>query len=65
MGAWSVPRTHREDAELLFRRAVVHRHRGESTEEEACWRTILDPSRPEHFASVDMGIDGHLTRRDP
>ena len=30
-----------DDAELLFRRAVVHRHRGETTEAESCWRRIL------------------------
>ena len=30
-----------EDAELLFRKAVVHRHRGESAEAERCWRRIL------------------------
>ena len=53
-----------EDAELLFRKAVVHRHRGEPAEAEACWRTILGLTRPEQFASVDMGIYGHLTRRN-
>ena len=30
------------DAELWFRKAVVHRHRGESGEAEECWRRILD-----------------------
>ena len=29
-----------------------------------CWRTILGLARPEQFASVDMGIYGHLTRRN-
>ena len=53
-----------EDAELLFRRAVIHRHRGESRDAEVCWRTILTLRRPEKFASVDMGIYGHLTRRN-
>jgi hypothetical protein len=53
-----------EDAELLFRKAVVHRNRGEPAEAEACWRTILTLRRPERFASVDMGIYGHLTRRN-
>ena len=53
-----------EDAELLFRKAVLHRHRGEPGEAEACWRTILKLARPERFASVDMGIYGHLTRRN-
>jgi glycosyltransferase involved in cell wall biosynthesis len=53
-----------EDAELWFRKAVVHRQQGESAEAEACWRRILELTRPERFASVDMGIYGHLTRRN-
>ncbi|GIW88242.1 MAG: hypothetical protein KatS3mg108_2566 [Isosphaeraceae bacterium] len=52
------------DAELWFRRAVAHRGRGEPAEAEACWRRVLTLSRPEVFASVDMGIYGHLTRRN-
>ncbi len=53
-----------EDAEVWFRKAVVHRRRGESSEAEACWRKILELKRPDSFASVDMGIYGHLTRRN-
>ncbi len=53
-----------EDAELLFRKAVIHRHRGEPEEAGRCWRRILQLKRPERFASVDMGIYGHLTRRN-
>jgi tetratricopeptide (TPR) repeat protein len=53
-----------EDAELLFRKAIVHRHRGERDEAERCWRTILGLRRPEKFASVEMGIYGHRTRRN-
>ena len=53
-----------DNAELWFRKAVVHRLRGESADAAACWRTILGLSRPERFASVDMGIYGHLTRRN-
>ena len=30
-----------EDAELLFRKAVIHRHRGEPADAARCWRTIL------------------------
>jgi tetratricopeptide (TPR) repeat protein len=52
------------DAELLFRRAVIHRHLGESTQAEACWRRVLTLRRPEQFSSVDQGIYGHLTRRN-
>ena len=53
-----------EDAELWFRKAVVHRHRGESSEAEQCWRRILDLKRPDQFCSFDQGIYGHLTRRN-
>ena len=53
-----------EDAELWFRKAVVHRHSGEPAEAEQCWRRILTLSRPEKFASLDQGIYGHLTRRN-
>jgi tetratricopeptide (TPR) repeat protein len=53
-----------EDAELWFRKAVVHRHRGESSEAEGCWRRILTLKRPNQFCSIDQGIYGHLTRRN-
>ena len=53
-----------EDAELWFRKAVVHRHRGESSEAESCWRRILTLTRPNEFCSIDQGIYGHLTRRN-
>jgi glycosyltransferase involved in cell wall biosynthesis len=53
-----------KDAELLFRKAVVHRQRGESAEAEASWQRILGLVRPQQFASLDMGIYGHLTRRN-
>ena len=53
-----------EDAELWFRKAVVHRHSGEPVEAETCWRRILTLSRPQKFASMDQGIFGHLTRRN-
>jgi tetratricopeptide (TPR) repeat protein len=53
-----------DDAELLFRRAVVHRFRGETAEAASSWRRILTLRRPEQFCSVDQGIYGHLTRRN-
>ncbi len=53
-----------QDAELLFRKAVIHRNRGESAEAEQSWRRILGLRRPDEFASLDMGIYGHLTRRN-
>src|SRR5204863_2437115 len=37
---------------------------GESAQAEASWRRILGLGRPERFASLDMGIYGHLTRRN-
>jgi hypothetical protein len=55
---------HPEDAELLFRMAVVHRHRGEPSRAESCWRRILTVQRPEAYRSVDEGISGHLARRN-
>ena len=42
----------------------MHRHRGESSEAEKCWRLILTLKRPDQFCSVDQGIYGHLTRRN-
>jgi len=53
-----------DDAELLFREAVVRRQIGDNDGAERCWRRILTPRRPEQFASVDQGIYGHLTRRN-
>ena len=41
-----------DDAELWFRKAVLHRHRGEPAD----LRRILTLHRPEKFASVDQGI---------
>ena len=35
-----------EDAELWFRKAVLHRYRGESSEAEISWRRILTLHRP-------------------
>jgi hypothetical protein len=43
---------------------VVHRHRGESSRAEACWRWIFTLRRPEQCCSVDQGIYGHWTRRN-
>jgi tetratricopeptide (TPR) repeat protein len=53
-----------DDAELLFRKGVLHRLRGEPAEAEQCWRRVLTLRRPERFASVDAGIHGHVTRRN-
>jgi tetratricopeptide (TPR) repeat protein len=53
-----------DDAELLFREAVVRRHAGDVAGARRCWERILTLRRPEQFASVDQGIYGHLTRRN-
>jgi len=53
-----------DDAELWFRKGMVHRNRGESREAEGCWRRILTLHRPDQFCSVDQGIYGHRTRRN-
>jgi glycosyltransferase involved in cell wall biosynthesis len=53
-----------DDAELLFRTAVLHRHGGDARRAEACWRKVLTLRRPERFSSVDVGIYGHLSRRN-
>jgi hypothetical protein len=53
-----------DDAELLFRKGVLHRLRGEPHEAGTCWRRILTVRRPERFGSVDAGIFGHVTRRN-
>jgi tetratricopeptide (TPR) repeat protein len=53
-----------DDAELLFRKAVVHRTAGHPAEAEGCWKRILTLRRPDQFCSVDQGIYGHLTLRN-
>ncbi len=53
-----------DDAELHFRKAVLHRKAGQPAEAEACWRRILTLKRPDRFCSVDQGIYGHLTLRN-
>jgi glycosyltransferase involved in cell wall biosynthesis len=53
-----------EDAELWFRKGMIHRQRGESAEAETSWRRILRLHRPNQFCSVDQGIFGHVTRRN-
>jgi tetratricopeptide (TPR) repeat protein len=53
-----------DDAELHFRKAVLHRKAGQPAEVEACWRRILTLKRPDQFCSVDQGIYGHLTLRN-
>ncbi len=53
-----------DDAELHFRKAVLHRKAGQPAEAEACWRRTLTLKRPDQFCSVDQEIYGHLTLRN-
>jgi tetratricopeptide (TPR) repeat protein len=53
-----------DDAELHFRKAVLHCKAGQPDEAEAWWRRILTLKRPDRFCSVDQGIYGHLTLRN-
>jgi glycosyltransferase involved in cell wall biosynthesis len=53
-----------DDAELLFREAMVRRRIGDDEGAERSWRKILTLRRPDEFASVEQGIYGHLTRRN-
>ena len=53
-----------DDAELWFRKAVVLRTTGGLEAARACWEHVLTLRRPEKFSSVDVGIYGHLTRRN-
>jgi tetratricopeptide (TPR) repeat protein len=50
--------------ELLFREAVIRRNAGDPSGAESCWRRVLTLKKPERFSSVDMGIYGHITRRN-
>ncbi len=53
-----------DDAELLFRRGVILRHRGDPAGAAASWRRVLTLKPPERFSSVDVGIYGHVTQRN-
>ena len=53
-----------DDAALWFRKAVVLRTTGGLEAAQACWEHVLTLRRPEKFSSVDVGIYGHLTRRN-
>src|SRR5271166_4094110 len=53
-----------DDAELHFRKVVLHCKAGQPAEAEACWRRILTLKRPDQFCSVDQGIYGHLALRN-
>ena len=51
------------DAEIQFRKAVLHRKAGQPAEAEACWWRILTLKRPDTLCRVDWDLYGHLTLR--
>ncbi len=53
-----------DNAELHFRKAVLHRKAGQPAEAEARWRRVLTLKRPDQFCTVDQIIYGHLTLRN-
>jgi glycosyltransferase involved in cell wall biosynthesis len=53
-----------DDGELLFRKAIAHRYRGETPDAEACWSRILGLERPKTLYNIEPGIFGHLTRHN-
>ena len=53
-----------DDAEIHFRKAILHRKAGQPAEAEGCRRRILALKRPDRFCAVDQGIYGHLTLRN-
>ncbi len=53
-----------DDAELLFREAVIRRNNNDPAGAERCWRRVLTLRRSDQFSSLDQGIYGHLTRRN-
>ena len=53
-----------DDAEIHYRKAVLHRKSSQPAEAEACWRRILTFKRPDQLCSLDQGIYGHLTLRN-
>src|SRR5205823_5003050 len=53
-----------DDVELAFQEGAVRRYLGDREGAEACWRQVLTMPAAEYFASVHMGLRGHLTRHN-
>ncbi len=53
-----------DDAELLFRSAMLHHHFGHLKEAETAYRAILTNQSDPHFSSADQGIFGYKTRHN-
>jgi len=50
------------DLELLFQEGAVLRARGETAGAAACWEECLVLPPADHFASINPGLRGHVTR---
>lgn len=53
-----------EDAELLFQEGITLRHLGDADGAINAWEKLLQAPEGAHFASVNTGIRGHLTRHN-
>ena len=53
-----------DDAELHFRKVVLHRKAGQPAEAETCWRRILTLEATGPVLQCRSGIYGHLTQRN-
>ncbi len=52
------------DAELLFRKGVLHRLTGDDSTAQACWNKVVTLKPTETFSSYDPAIYGELTRKN-
>jgi tetratricopeptide (TPR) repeat protein len=53
-----------DDVEILFQEATAQRHLGETEAAIRAWEQVLQTPPGPHFASMNTGIRGHLTRHN-
>lgn len=53
-----------DDAELLFQEGITLRHLGDVSGAIAAWERLLQVPESPHFASVNTGLRGYLTRHN-
>jgi tetratricopeptide (TPR) repeat protein len=53
-----------DDVEMLFQEAIALRNLGDPEGAARCWEQILQTPRGDHFASMNIGIRGYLTRQN-
>jgi tetratricopeptide (TPR) repeat protein len=53
-----------DDVEILFQEATAHRHLGDTAAAIRSWEQALQTPPGPHFASMNTGIRGHLTRHN-